>query len=107
MCDLHGFKDFRFVNLLNYTLLDSLIVKKKRTACIATTGASHVYNWNVLFCRKSFVGNTHEWRKIYDSKEPHRAPFPSPWSEQLSDFQKMIVIRCLRPDKVIIIYIAI
>ena len=52
------------------------------------------------FSRKSFVGNTHEWRKIYDSKEPHRAPFPSPWSEKLTDFQKMIVIRCLRPDKV-------
>ncbi|XP_020624937.1 dynein heavy chain 12, axonemal-like [Orbicella faveolata] len=51
--------------------------------------------------RKSFVGNTHEWRKIYDSKEPHRASFPAPWSEQLSDFQKMIVIRCLRPDKVV------
>ena len=55
---------------------------------------------NVLLYRKSFVGNTHEWRKIYDSKEPHRAPFPAPWSEQLTDFQKMMVIRCLRPDKV-------
>lgn len=55
---------------------------------------------NVLLYRKSFVGNTHEWRKIYDSKEPHRAPFPAPWSEHLTDFQKMMVIRCLRPDKV-------
>lgn len=26
MCDLHGFKDFRFVNLLNYALLDSLFI---------------------------------------------------------------------------------
>ncbi|EDO37961.1 predicted protein [Nematostella vectensis] len=51
--------------------------------------------------RKSFSNTTHEWRKIYDSKEPHRAPLPSPWSEQLTDFQKMIVIRCLRPDKVV------
>ncbi|XP_015752501.1 PREDICTED: dynein heavy chain 12, axonemal-like [Acropora digitifera] len=51
--------------------------------------------------RKSFVGNTHEWRKIYDSKEPHRATFPAPWSERLTDFQKMMVTRCLRPDKVV------
>ncbi|KAK3752205.1 hypothetical protein QZH41_008046 [Actinostola sp. cb2023] len=51
--------------------------------------------------RKSFANNTYEWRKIYDSKEPHRAPFPSPWADQLTDFQKMIVIRCLRPDKVV------
>ena len=27
MCDLHGFKDFRFVNLLNYALLESLLKK--------------------------------------------------------------------------------
>ncbi|CAB3984933.1 dynein heavy chain 12, axonemal-like, partial [Paramuricea clavata] len=51
--------------------------------------------------RKSFMGNSHEWRKMYDSKEPHKATFPAPWAEKLTDFQKMIVVRCLRPDKVV------
>ena len=46
------------------------------------------------------MGNSHEWRKMYDSKEPHKAAFPAPWAEKLTDFQKMIVVRCLRPDKV-------
>ncbi|XP_046853911.1 dynein axonemal heavy chain 7-like isoform X3 [Xenia sp. Carnegie-2017] len=51
--------------------------------------------------RNTFASNIHEWRKIYDSKEPHKAAFPPPSSEKLTDFQKMIVLRCLRPDKVV------
>ncbi|XP_063065421.1 dynein axonemal heavy chain 12 [Engraulis encrasicolus] len=37
---------------------------------------------------------------IYDSKEPYNIPLPSPWSTQLNDLQKMIILRCLRPDKI-------
>ena len=45
--------------------------------------------------------NVNEWKKIFDSKEPHKLTLPSPWHEKISDFQKKIVIRCLRPDKVV------
>uniref|UniRef100_W5L7L2 Dynein axonemal heavy chain 12 n=1 Tax=Astyanax mexicanus TaxID=7994 RepID=W5L7L2_ASTMX len=37
---------------------------------------------------------------IYDSKEPYNTPLPKPWCDKLSDFQKMIIYRCLRPDKI-------
>uniref|UniRef100_A0A8C4YFP6 Uncharacterized protein n=1 Tax=Gopherus evgoodei TaxID=1825980 RepID=A0A8C4YFP6_9SAUR len=42
-----------------------------------------------------------EWRKIYDSKEPHNVPLPKPWDKTLNELQKMIILRCLRSDKMI------
>lgn len=51
--------------------------------------------------RQQFVKNTDKWRQVYDSKEPNNVEFPSPWNKKLTDFQKMIVIRCIRPDKVL------
>ena len=51
--------------------------------------------------RNSFGTDLIEWQKIYDSREPQSTKMPSPWDSQLTDFQKMIVIRCLRPDKMI------
>ncbi|EDV24937.1 uncharacterized protein TRIADDRAFT_25541, partial [Trichoplax adhaerens] len=51
--------------------------------------------------RESFVGGIDDWRLMYESKEPYKMPLPSPCNEKLNDFQRMMVVRCLRPDKVI------
>ncbi|XP_019624138.1 PREDICTED: dynein heavy chain 12, axonemal-like isoform X1 [Branchiostoma belcheri] len=50
--------------------------------------------------REHFQDNVDTWRKMYDSKEPHKFTLPSPWQDKLPAFEKMIVLRCIRPDKV-------
>lgn len=30
-----------------------------------------------------------------------RAPFPEPWETKLDDFEKLLILKCLRPDKLI------
>lgn len=54
--------------------------------------------------RKHFESSTDAWKAYYDEKEPHNATLPQPWDNKLTDFQKMIILRCLRPDKVIHLY---
>jgi dynein heavy chain len=43
-----------------------------------------------------------EWRAIYADPEPHTKPLPAPWQTKLSPFQRMLVLRCLRPDKIVL-----
>ena len=44
--------------------------------------------------------NITEWKKSYDSAEPHALKYPSPW-DALSGLDKMVVLRTLRPDKMV------
>ncbi|EKX45970.1 hypothetical protein GUITHDRAFT_94428 [Guillardia theta CCMP2712] len=41
-----------------------------------------------------------QWKTIYDSNEPFALPMPGS-AESLSQFQKLCIMRCLRPDKVV------
>nr|XP_024648317.1 dynein heavy chain 1, axonemal isoform X2 [Macaca nemestrina] len=47
-----------------------------------------------------FVKHLSEFRVIFDSLEPHREPLPGIWDKYLDQFQKLLVLRCLRGDKV-------
>ena len=40
------------------------------------------------------------WKKIYDSTTPETEPLLKPWNESLTRLEELIVLRCLRPDKV-------
>ncbi|XP_067686354.1 dynein axonemal heavy chain 7-like [Haliotis asinina] len=51
--------------------------------------------------RQKFVSYKDSWKLVYDSPEPHHVKFPGEWDEKLGSFQKMLVLRCLRSDKVI------
>ncbi|CAF3318322.1 unnamed protein product [Rotaria socialis] len=53
---------------------------------------------------KGFAENFHtylqDYKKIFDSTDPERATLPQEWADGLDDFQKIIFLKCLRPDKV-------
>ncbi|XP_026815944.1 dynein heavy chain 7, axonemal-like [Rhopalosiphum maidis] len=49
----------------------------------------------------NFETNTSKWKEIYDSLEPHLETFPDPWDKHLNYFQKCLILRLLRYDKII------
>uniref|UniRef100_A0A8B9YYG6 Dynein axonemal heavy chain 3 n=1 Tax=Bos mutus grunniens TaxID=30521 RepID=A0A8B9YYG6_BOSMU len=44
--------------------------------------------------------NGNEWKFIYDSAWPHEETFPGSW-KFLHGLERMVILRCLRPDKMI------
>ncbi|ETE66939.1 Dynein heavy chain 7, axonemal, partial [Ophiophagus hannah] len=51
--------------------------------------------------RKEFIRLKEGWKTVYDSLNPHHEEFPEEWQNKLEGFQRMLIIRCLRPDKII------
>jgi len=41
------------------------------------------------------------WQEMYDSASPHDFQFPGKWQAALNPFQRLLVVRCIRPDAVI------
>jgi len=42
-----------------------------------------------------------EWKNYYDLTDHENSNFPNPWYDQLSDFQRILIVRVIRPDNVI------
>ncbi|KAL7306450.1 hypothetical protein TKK_0001865 [Trichogramma kaykai] len=42
-----------------------------------------------------------KWQAFYDSTNPEKELLPMPWQNDLTEFQKLIVMRMIRPDKVL------
>ncbi|EUB58897.1 Dynein heavy chain 3, axonemal [Echinococcus granulosus] len=49
---------------------------------------------------KSVKSDPNRWKAVYDSPAPHEAAFPAPF-EKTPDMCRLILVRCLRSDKVI------
>ncbi|XP_068600100.1 dynein axonemal heavy chain 12 [Brachionichthys hirsutus] len=51
--------------------------------------------------KEAFIKQSGDFKPVYESKEPWNTPLPPAWTERLNDLQKMIIFRCLRPDKIV------
>ncbi|ESN93064.1 hypothetical protein HELRODRAFT_69886 [Helobdella robusta] len=49
---------------------------------------------------QDFVAKEDDWLAIYDAQEPHGKALPPPWND-LTSLQKILIVRVLRPDKVV------
>ena len=49
--------------------------------------------------RKKFPSYKKEWKEIYDSTDPQDLLPPGDWAN-LEEFHRMMLLRCVRPDKV-------
>jgi len=38
---------------------------------------------------------------MYDSVSPQDAKYPDPWQFELTGLSRMVVLRCIRPDKIV------
>ncbi|GIX99967.1 dynein heavy chain 7, axonemal [Caerostris darwini] len=51
--------------------------------------------------KEEFISHSDNWKHIYDSKEPQNLMFPGKWEDSLTEFQRLLVLRCLRADKIV------
>ncbi|KAI9104654.1 dynein heavy chain and region D6 of dynein motor-domain-containing protein [Phlyctochytrium arcticum] len=47
-----------------------------------------------------FAENIDGFKAIFDSLQPHKVDIPGRWNNALSSFQKILFLRCIRPDRV-------
>lgn len=47
-----------------------------------------------------FINFNVKFKKIFDSVNAHEEPMPGDWNSKLNSFQKMILLKTIRPDKI-------
>ena len=48
---------------------------------------------------EALVTHQAQFKEIFDSKDPHKMPLPAGYEQKLNDFEKLIVLKALRADK--------
>ena len=47
------------------------------------------------------LGNLSSWKLLVDSPTPHTEALPEPWGQRLDNFQRLVLLRALRQDKLL------
>jgi dynein heavy chain len=69
---------------------------------ISEKGWVEIFKMSDLAAFKGIMENfkIEDWKDILDSPNPYEAKFPSSWA-QIDDFQKLLIIRALRSEKIV------
>ena len=59
---------------------------------------AHLPGFNGL--DNDFAASSDTFKKLFDSSQPYREKLPTKWQILLSPFQRLLILRCLRADKV-------
>ncbi|XP_015588713.1 dynein heavy chain 3, axonemal [Cephus cinctus] len=51
--------------------------------------------------RKSVETETAQWKSYYDLPNPHENSFPAPFQAEENSLKKLLILRCVRPDKLV------
>ena len=49
----------------------------------------------------SFASHGSAWKTVFDAEDPSFVPLPLQYDATMTMFQKLCLLRCLRPDKVV------
>ena len=52
----------------------------------------------------SLISNLKEWKLYAASSEPYKAPLPENWDQKFDDFNRLLLVRALRPDKLLLAF---
>lgn len=64
---------------------------------VEATNLGHLTNFEDF--HREIAQYIKEFRAIFDSARPHLEPLPGKWNDNLNTFQKLLVLRAIRPDK--------
>lgn len=49
--------------------------------------------------QRSLEQTLRDWKKWYATPDPENEPLPGEWDARLDPLQKLVVVRCIRPDR--------
>lgn len=62
------------------------------------------FNVRVVYVQgyaEKFAADPEQWKHVFESEHPYRQPIPSEWADKLTIFQKLVLMRMFRPDKMV------
>eukprot|EP00698_Gefionella_okellyi_P007651 TRINITY_DN186_c0_g4_i1.p1 TRINITY_DN186_c0_g4~~TRINITY_DN186_c0_g4_i1.p1 ORF type:complete len:3955 (+),score=1074.62 TRINITY_DN186_c0_g4_i1:43-11907(+) len=49
----------------------------------------------------SVINDVSSWQQWFESALPHKEPLPAPWDERLTSFQRLLILKTFRPEKLV------